>query len=202
KTPTFTAKPTVSPLLALKIPGIWRGLSVVLAFMLAFYGIYPFVALQITGPLALPAAAAAGPILAYGIGFGLSSILDPLIDRHGYRKFGAWAYSIAIGLFCTMGLAAQSYAGLVGIMATYGLLNHAMLTLILNRLIALDPVRKGTILGLYAFLTYACVSIGAVGFAPLFAWGGFWAVTWAAACCALYMLLELTWSYVSLNNST
>lgn len=187
---TTQAKALTSPLSSLSIPGMGRGIGMTLAYMLAFYGTYPFLAPNIVENIGMAASATALPILSYGVGFGVSSILDAWLDRHPYRYtalrvFGAT--TVALTFLC---LSTNSYVLIIIGMGLYGVFNHAGLTLILNRLITLAPSKKGAILGIYAATTYAAVSIGAIGFAPIYAITGYAGVTVVAATLALFMALE------------
>lgn len=191
--PTWHPQPITRPWRALQIPGFGRSVMVAMAFMLAFYGSYPFLAPHVVETLGLPSSATAIPVLAYGVGFGASSIVDRALDRKGYNGAGAIVFGLAVFTLTALSYAAFSFVAVSLLMGLYGIINHAGLTLILNRLIATDPARKGAILGIYSCLTYVSVTIGATGFAPIYAYGGFSAVTLASAGCAALMLVEVIW---------
>ncbi|MEM8979557.1 MAG: MFS transporter [Pseudomonadota bacterium] len=162
-----------SPLKALKVPGIWRALFVQGCFMTTFYGTYNFLGAHVTQALGFSTMAAALPVLGYGLGFGASVILDPLIDKWGYGRMAPMIFA-AISL-CLIGVAIleQSLVWLTIAFGLWGLVNHAGLTLITGRLTALDLAQRGAILGLNSAVTYACVTFATLLFTPIYAWGGF-----------------------------
>ena len=63
----------------------------------------------------------------------------------------------------------------------WGLANHFGLNVLVMRLTALDPSRRGTIMGLNSAVTYFAVFVGTTGFGPLYTGFGFAASAIVAA---------------------
>jgi len=188
--PNLRADVRSSPISALRVPGVWRGLFVQACFMTAFYGTYSFLGAHLNQVLGIGTAAAALPVLAYGLGFGASVIFDPLLDRHGYRKMAPVFFgAISSVLFVIAGVSG-GFAALIGAFFAYGLVNHAGLTLITGRLSGLSRAQRGAILGLNSTVTYLCVALATVSYTPLYAMGGFALCAATSAVIALFMVLE------------
>ena len=74
-----------------------------------------------------------------------------------------------------------SYAGLLVVVFFWGLANHFGLNVLIMRLTALDPGRRGAIMGLNSGVTYLALFAGTVGFGQAYAWTGFFVLPLAAA---------------------
>lgn len=161
-----------SPLSALRVPGIGRALAAMGALMLAFYLSYTYLGAQVTETLGRSTAAAGLVALSYGVGFGASTLLDPLLDRLGPRKAGVPLFALTILLYLAMAAASGDYTALLLVAFVWGITQHLGLNLCVGRLVALDPAQRGAILGLNSAITYLAVfggaSLGGVVFAT---WG-------------------------------
>jgi DHA1 family inner membrane transport protein len=161
-----------SPLDAFAVPGIGRGLMVAGGFFLGFYGFYSFLGAHVTGTLDRSTAAAGAVTLAYGLGFGAGGLAAPMIDRFGPRRMALPVYGGITAIYLGMVWAVGSYPALIGWAVLWGMVQHFGLNLIVARLTALDPGRRGAIMGLNTTVTYLAVSGGAIGFRPIFeSWG-------------------------------
>ena len=60
-----------------------------------------------------------------------------------------------------------SYPALLAVMFGWGMANHAALNVLILRLAALDPARRGAIMGLNSGVTYLALFVGTSGFGPL-----------------------------------
>ncbi|KIC11096.1 MFS transporter [Leisingera sp. ANG-M1] len=174
-----------SPLTALRVPGIFRGLLSAALLMMGFYGSYFFTGAHITQALGLTTTQAGLLPLLYGIGFGLAVLLDPLLDRLGLARATAPVLLIIAASYVLLAVAAPYFALLLGAALVWGVFQHLGLNLLVARLTALDPSQRGAIMGLYSTVTYLCVFAAPFTGSLLFAgWG-------LAGCLALSALLAL-----------
>ncbi|RWE38031.1 MAG: MFS transporter [Mesorhizobium sp.] len=165
--------PAPSPLGALAVPGILPLLIACGAFMTAFYGVYGYLGDHLHKDLGEPVSANGLAAIAYGLGFGAAALLDGVIDRLGARRVMPFAYLLVAAVYVAMALASGVFGLLMATIAAWGLANHFGLNVLVMRLTALDPARRGTIMGLNSAVTYLAVTIGTAGFGPLYTGLGF-----------------------------
>lgn len=165
--------PAPSPLGALAVPGILPLLIACGAFMTAFYGVYGYLGDHLHKDLGEPVSANGLAAIAYGLGFGAAALLDGVIDRLGARRVMPFAYLLVAAVYVAMALASGVFGLLMATTAAWGLANHFGLNVLVMRLTALDPARRGTIMGLNSAVTYLAVTIGTAGFGPLYTGLGF-----------------------------
>ncbi|GFE63613.1 MFS transporter [Litoreibacter roseus] len=168
-----------TPLTALQVPGITRALLVAAAFMLAFYGFYSFLGAHMKDVLGASVAQTGLIPLSYGIGFGLAVLLDGWIDRRGAHRMSLPIFSAIALVYLLMSQAVDHLSAFIALAFIWGVVQHLGLTLIVSRMVALDPDQRGAILGLNSSITYICVFAGAIGFRPVFEAYGY------AACAVL-----------------
>ncbi|MBY6138024.1 MFS transporter [Leisingera daeponensis] len=174
-----------SPLTALRVPGITRGLLATALLMLGFYATYFFTGAHVTLTLNLSTAQAGLLPLFYGTGFGLAVLADPLLDRLGPGRAAAPVLLLVAAVYLLMMAAGGRYPLLLGAAVAWGVFQHLALNLLVARLTALDPAQRGAIMGLYSTVTYVCV------FAAPFAGGLLFAPWGLAGCLAFSALLAL-----------
>ncbi|MER9947521.1 MFS transporter [Mesorhizobium sp. M0047] len=177
--------PAPTPLDALGIPGIVPLLIACAAFMTAFYGVYGYLGDHLHVGLGEPVSANGLAALAYGIGFGTAALLDGVIDRLGARRVMPFAYLLVAVVYVAMAATSGSFGLTLTMVAVWGLANHFGLNVLVMRLSALDPSRRGTIMGLNSAVTYLAVFVGTTSFGPLYASFGF------ATCAAVAAVLML-----------
>lgn len=165
--------PAPSPLGALAVPGILPLLIACGAFMTAFYGVYGYLGDHLHEALGEPVSANGLAAVAYGLGFGAAALLDGVIDRLGARRVMPFAYLLVAAVYVAIALASGGFGLLVATIAAWGLANHFGLNVLVMRLTALDPSRRGTIMGLNSAVTYLAVTVGTAGFGPLYTGLGF-----------------------------
>lgn len=163
---------TTSPLTALKVPGIKRGLLATVLLMLSFYITYFFIGAHVTVDLGLSTTKAGLVPLFYGIGFGLAVLADPILDRIGLERATAPVFlAITLTYVCMIALSGTFY-GLLMVAALWGIFQHLGLNLLVARLTALDPSQRGAIMGLYSTATYLCIfAVPALGGLAYGNWG-------------------------------
>ncbi|MER9212184.1 MFS transporter [Mesorhizobium sp. M0074] len=178
--------PAPTPLGALSVPGIVPLLVACAAFMTAFYGIYGYLGDHLHNGLGRPVSANGLAALAYGAGFGAAALLDGVIDRLGARRVMPFAYLLVAVVYVVIAAASSSFHLTIAVIALWGLANHFGLNVLVMRLSALDPARRGTIMGLNSAVTYLAVFVGTTAFGPLYSTFGFAA---SAVIAALLMLI-------------
>ncbi|KUP94105.1 MFS transporter [Tritonibacter horizontis] len=157
-----------SPLSALRVPGMTRGILASVGLMLSFYATYSYTGAHATVNLGLGTAQAGLLPLTYGLGFGSAVFLAPFLDRIG---LGRAASAIFVGLsvvYLSMGLTGDRYSVLLGLAVFWGVLQHLALNILVARLTALDPRQRGAIMGIYSTTTYLSVFaapfVGGIGY--------------------------------------
>lgn len=182
-----------SPLTALRVPGISRGLLAAALVMLAFYTTYFYTGAHVTLTLGGSTGEAGLVPLVYGIGFGLAVLADPLLDRIGPSRATPPLFALVALGYGAMAAMSGTYIGLLAMAFVWGLGQHLALNLVVARLSALDPAQRGAIMGLYSTVTYLCV------FAAPFLGGGLFAAGGLAACLAMSAALCLAEAGESLS---
>jgi predicted MFS family arabinose efflux permease len=188
--PTDVRAKSLSPLSALAVPGVGPALMVCGVYMMAFYGLYAYLGTHLRTDLGLAAWAAGLAPLVYGLGFGAAAWLDPLIDRHGPRQVAPIVFANLVLVYGALALGAGSAVALIALCLVWGGVNHLGLNLIVGRLAALDPARRGAILGLNSGVTYSALFTGTWLFGLGYARLGFAFCALLSAGCILPALIE------------
>ena len=181
-----------APLEALRTPGIVPLLIACGAFMTAFYGVYGYLGDHLHEALGRPVSANGLAAVSYGIGFGAAALLDGIVDRLGARRVMPIAYLAAGGVYLVLAAVSGSFGGLIAAMALWGLINHFGLNVLVTCLSALDPARRGTIMGLNSAVTYLAVFVGTTAFGPLYQAMGF-AVSALVAAALMLVAAAAAW---------
>lgn len=187
------AGPAPAPLEALGIPGILPLLVACAAFMTSFYGVYGYLGDHLHVGLGQPVSANGLAALAYGIGFGTAALLDGVIDRLGARRVMPFAYLLVAVVYVAMAATSGSFGLTLTMVAIWGLANHFGLNVLVMRLSALDPSRRGTIMGLNSAVTYLAVFVGTTSFGPLYSSFGFATCAMVAALLMLIAASAAAW---------
>ncbi|RWO43907.1 MAG: MFS transporter [Mesorhizobium sp.] len=187
------AGPAPAPLEALGIPGILPLLVACAAFMTSFYGVYGYLGDHLHVGLGQPVSANGLAALAYGIGFGTAALLDGVIDRLGARRVMPFAYLLVAVVYVAMAATSGSFGLTLTMVAIWGLANHFGLNVLVMRLSALDPSRRGTIMGLNSAVTYLAVFVGTTSFGPLYSSFGFATCATVAASLMLIAASAAAW---------
>ncbi|TKT74998.1 MFS transporter [Aquamicrobium sp. LC103] len=161
-----------SPFEALRVKGVAALLVACAAFMASFYGVYAYVGDHLHDALGLSLSANGLVALAYGIGFGGAVFLDGLIDRFAASRLLPAIFLVVTAVYAAMAFAAGSYAVMLVMVLLWGLANHFGLNVLIMRLTALDPTRRGAIMGLNSGVTYLALFAGTAGFGPLYSANG------------------------------
>lgn len=161
------------PFAALAIPGVLPLLAACGAFMAAFYGAYAYLGDHASSGLGLPVSANGLLTVLYGLGFGGAAFLDRLMQRYEPRRLLPLAFLFVATVFAAMAGLSASYAALAICVFLWGLANHFGLNLLIVRLTAIDPSRRGAIMGLNSATTYLAAFAGTLAFGPVYAHAGF-----------------------------
>jgi predicted MFS family arabinose efflux permease len=188
--------PAPTPLDALRVPGILPLLVACGAFMTAFYGVYAYLGDHLHTGLGRPVSANGLAALAYGIGFGTAALLDGVIDRLGARRVMPFAHLLVAVVYLAIAAASDSFGLTIALIAAWGLANHFGLNVLVTCLTALDPARRGTVMGLNSAVTYLAVFVGTTSFGPLYSSLGFAALAVAAALLMLIAAAAAAWPSV------
>lgn len=191
--PATGAEP--SPLAAFGIAGVKPLLLACGAFMMSFYGVYGYLGDHLHRALGEPLSVNGIAGLIYGLGFGAAAFLDGLIDRFGARRLMPATFLGVAGVYFVLALVSGSAALVLATMFFWGLANHFGLNMLIMRLTALDPARRGAVMGLNSAVTYLAVFAGTSGFGPVYTAHGF------AACAAAALALTLISVAVSLRQA-
>jgi MFS transporter, DHA1 family, inner membrane transport protein len=182
-----------SPLEALRISGTKPLLIACGAFMAAFYGIYGYLGDYLHNSLGQPVSANGLAALVYGVGFGAAALLDNIVDRIGAKRVMPIAFLATGTVYVGMALLGQSFPVLLLAMFLWGLANHFGLNVLIMRLSAIDPTRRGTIMGLNSAVTYLAAFVGTAAFGPLHTEFGFAASAIVAAVLMLVAASAAAW---------
>jgi predicted MFS family arabinose efflux permease len=165
---------TQSPLAALRVAGVLPLLAVGSCFMAAFYGVYAYLGDHFHEDLGVPVSGNGVATILYGLGFGGAVVLDRFVDAHIARR-GLLPVLMAIVtlVYIMMMVFSESHAGLLGLMALWGLANHLGLNALIMRLTALDPSRRGAVMGLNSAVTYLALFAGTLAMGEVYAGAGF-----------------------------
>lgn len=179
-----------SPLTALKVTGIWRGLFAAGMLMLGFYGTYAFIGAHVHDALGLGTDSAAVATLFYGTGFGLAALIDKYVDRLPQRMAGGLAFGGLTLVYLAQSVYGAAYVALIATALIWGIVQHLALNFVVSRLAGLDASQRGAVLGLNSAVTYLAVTGGALAFRPAYEAGGLALCSLLSACCAAAAVVE------------
>lgn len=143
-------------------------LIICFAYMIAFYGVYPFLGDHLRRTLGVTTSYAGLFALAYGIGFGAASLADGFLDRYDPGRLFPFAL-LAIGAtYAALGEVAEHSLLLLCLCLLWGFLNHFGLNILVLLLSQSAGAARGAILGINSAVTYLGVLCGAALFGPLY----------------------------------
>ncbi|NIG77644.1 MFS transporter [Klebsiella sp. Ap-873] len=182
-----------SPLSALGLPGIKSLLVVCGAFMTAFYGIYAYLGDHLHQDLGLPVTANGGVAIAYGAGFGCAALLSGMVDRFGPKRLMPLVLLVAAIVYLGLAMLGSSLLGVICLLFVLGLVNHLGVNLLIQRLTAIDPAKRGTLMGLNSAVTYLAVFAGSSSYGPLYTDHGFTTVSLVSLGLMIIAVLTCLW---------
>ena len=156
-------------------------LVICFAYMIAFYGVYPFIGDHVRRVLDASTSFAGLFPLSYGIGFGAASLADGLLDRTDARRLFPLAL-LAIGLtYAAIAPASTDPVLLLSVCLLWGFLNHFGLNILVLLLSSAAGEARGAILGINSAVTYLGALSGAALFGLLYEREGLAAIALLAA---------------------
>lgn len=182
-----------SPLSALGLPGIKSLLVVCGAFMTAFYGIYAYLGDHLHQDLGLPVTANGGVAIAYGAGFGCAALLSGMVDRFGPKRLMPPVLLVAALVYLGLAMLGGSLVGIICLLFVLGLVNHLGVNLLIQRLTAIDPAKRGTLMGLNSAVTYLAVFAGSSSYGPLYTERGFTTISLLSLALMVIAVLTCLW---------
>ncbi len=159
---------TLSTKQVLQIPNVFTVLVICSLFMLSFYGVYVFIGDYARTVLSISASTAGLLVMAYGIGFALASVGDPIIDRFGPKQSMSFVLLFVSGIYVSMYVLTHSLIPLIVVCGAWGFANHFGLNCILVILNTADPDNKAAIMGLYTAITYIATMLATLIFGWLY----------------------------------
>ncbi len=170
-------------------PGFSKALAVMGLLMLAFYTSYTFIGAHVVTRMGFGTTEAGLVVLAYGMGFGTSTFVDPLLDRIGAARVARPLFLITGAFYVGFGFAAHSFCALWVSTFLWGITQHLALNIAVGRLNALSDQHRAAVLGWNTAITYLAVFLGAIFGQYLFAAAGFQGLTLLSAALLAVMAL-------------
>jgi predicted MFS family arabinose efflux permease len=165
---------------ALAVPGVMLGLTATFCYMIGFYQTYTFIGDHVRGLHGAGAWLGGLISLSYGIGFGVGVAFDRWIDRTGPGRVMAGALFL-VGLnYALLPLATLSVWATATYPFLWGLANHLCMTSLVAYLGLAPAEKRGTIMGLFSFITYVAVGLGGAIYGSVYDHFGFASVSLAA----------------------
>ncbi len=164
----------------LSLKGAVTGYIATFAYMIAFYQTYTFIGDHVRQLHGTGAWLGGAIALSYGAGFGAGVVFDKWIDATGPRNILPMALFL-VGLnyfalpFATLSVASTAIYPLV-----WGFANHFCMTTLVSFMGGLSAERRGTVMGLFSFVTYVAVGVGGAVYGPIYEHYGFFPVALAA----------------------
>ncbi|WP_432778565.1 MFS transporter [Burkholderia gladioli pv. alliicola] len=177
------------PLSALKLAGIKPLLVSCGAFMAGFYGVYAFLGDYLRNGLGEPLSANGLLAMFYGVGFGGAVLFERLVSKAAARSALPVALALVALIYLLLAVGGSTLLSVLILMLLLGLANHYGVNLFIVRLTAIDPTKRGAIMGLYSAVTNLAVFAGTSSFGQIYSAGGF--VTIAYTAMALSLLAAL-----------
>jgi predicted MFS family arabinose efflux permease len=165
----------------LSLPGAIIGYAATFAYMIGFYQSYTFIGdhvrlLHHTGAWLGGAIA-----LSYGVGFGIGVFFDKWIDAQGPRRLLPFGLLFVGVNYVLLPFATKAVAIIALYPFLWGLVNHFCMTSLVSFMNSLSAERRGTVMGLFSFITYFAVGVGGAVYGPVYEHFGFFPVSFAAA---------------------
>ncbi|MEP5762609.1 MAG: MFS transporter [Litoreibacter sp.] len=188
------APPSWSLFAPFKIAGASTLLSMNLLYMASFYGTYSFVGTHLRAAFGVSATEAGYAVFAYGLGFGLASFADSLIDRIGVRRTSTFVFITLTLIYFSMAIDYGTPFPFYLICLCWGFVNHLGLSAIITMLGELKTSLTGQLMGMNSVFTYVGGTLGTLAFGAVYADLGFGALAVTAA--LLIALLTIVFEFL------
>lgn len=165
----------------LALPGALFGYAATFAYMIGFYQTYTFIGDHVRTLHGAGAWLGGSISLSYGLGFGAGVAVDRWIDAQGARKVMPLGL-LLVGLnYVALPIATLNMAAVAVYPVLWGLANHLCMTALVSFMGSLSAPLRGTVMGLFSFVTYLAVGVAGAVYGPIYGSRGFIAVSAAAA---------------------
>lgn len=186
------ADAAVTPFAALRMAGIRPLLFACGAFMTAFYGLYAYLGDYFHSGLGQPVSANGLITLVYSVGFGGAILMGGVVNRVGVRRMLPMALFLVAGVYFLLAALGTGLAAVLCLLVALGFGNYFGINLLIVRLTAIDPAKRGTIMGLHSTVTNLAVFAGTSSFGQVYEAGGFSMTAYAATALTLAAALVVT----------
>lgn len=150
-------------------------------YMTAFYGSYGYVGTYLRAAFSSTTTEAGYSVLAYGVGFGLASVADPMVDKVGVRRASPYIFVLLLIVYLSLAASNDSIITVYTICLVWGFFNHLGLSAIITMIGELKTSIKGQLMGMNSVFTYVGGSVGTIVFGILYEKLSFSYVAFAAA---------------------
>ncbi len=150
-------------------------------YMASFYGTYSYLGTYLRDVYKASTVEAGYSVLAYGIGFGIASIADPVVDKYGVHRMSGYIFASLILIYLSMYFSYPTTLHIYGICVGWGISNHLGLSAIITLLGGIETNIKGQLMGMNSVFTYVGGSIGTILFGVLYTNYGFYPIALTAA---------------------
>lgn len=139
-----------------------------LLYMMAFYGTYSYIGTYLRAEFGSTTIEAGYAVLAYGIGFGVASFADPIIDKIGVRRASLYIFLLLLSVYLSLFTLNRSVHTMYVICLIWGFFNHLGLSAIITMIGELKTPIKGQLMGMNSVFTYVGGSLGTVLFGVIY----------------------------------
>lgn len=182
----------VSLFAAIKLPGVVPILFICLAYMIGFYGLFPFLGAHLNTAFGASASAAGVVVLAYGAGFGLASFAMQWLERRGLGLVYPMVMAALALIYLVLGSMTGSMVTALPMAFVWGAANHVGVNLIILMFSRQGAPARPTLMGLHTTITYGAIFVGPLVLGALFSRYGFGRAAWLSAALLLVAAI-LAW---------
>ncbi|MFT3986942.1 MFS transporter [Aestuariivirga sp.] len=177
----------------LRIPGALLGYFCTFCYMIGFYQTYTFIGDHVRTLHHVGAWLGGAIALSYGVGFGLAVFGDRWIDRTGPRRVMPLGLALVGINYLLLPFAAEWWQVIAVYPFFWGVVNHLAMTAIVAFVNSLSAERRGALMGLFSFTTYASLGTAGAVYGTVYDDHGFFAVSLAAAATLFVAAISAGW---------
>lgn len=162
-----------SLLAALRLPGAVPVLVTCAAYMIGFYGLYPYLGDHLHRAFGASASEAGLVVLAYGAGFGVASFVMGAVERSGLRRAFPSSFAALAVIYAVLGPLTGTMVPALAVAFVWGVVNHIGVNLIILMLSRRGDGARTVLMGLHTTITYASIFAGPLVLGALYTARGF-----------------------------
>ncbi len=125
----------------------------------------------------------------YGVGFGGAVLFERLVSKAAARSALPVALALVALIYLLLAVGGSTLLSVLILMLLLGLANHYGVNLFIVRLTAIEPTKRGAIMGLYSAVTNLAVFAGTSSFGQIYSAGGFVTIAYTAMVLSLLAAL-------------